>query len=56
MVNSKFSENIPELIRRTSFFLPPDVHEVLAKFEQSETAQSRAELAMNIIYRTGCSA
>lgn len=50
MENSKFSENILELIRRTSFFLPPDVHEVLAQLGQSETTQSRAELAMNIIH------
>lgn len=46
---SKFSENILELIRRTSAYLPQDVEQVLAVGKKMENPGSKADFALDLV-------
>ncbi len=45
----KLVENLVELIRRTSCYLPPDVNEVLSTKKALEVKKSKAELALEVV-------
>lgn len=49
MNKSKFTEQILELVRRTSAFLPQDVEQVLAMNKKLETPGSKAEFALDLV-------
>ena len=44
-----FTENILELIRRTSAYLPPDVEQVLSLATKMEEADSKADFALDLV-------
>src|SRR6202795_3358944 len=44
-----FRQNILELIRRTSAFLPPDVESVINLQRKLETAGSKADFALELV-------
>ena len=44
-----FRNNILELIRRTSAFLPPDVEKVIQLQRKMETAGSKADFALELV-------
>src|SRR6201997_5909173 len=44
-----FRQNILELIRRTSVFLPPDVENVINLQRKLETAGSKADFALELV-------
>src|SRR5689334_23849938 len=44
-----FQQNILELIRRTSAFLPPDVENVIQLQRKMETAGSKADFALELV-------
>lgn len=45
----KFKQNILELIRRTSAFLPPDVEELMALRQKLEDKNTKADFAMDLV-------
>ena len=49
MNKAKFSENVLELIRRTSAFLPQDVEQVLAMKKKLEAPGSKADFALDLV-------
>ncbi len=49
MDRTAFRENILELIRRTSAFLPPDVENVINLQRKLETSGSKAEFALELV-------
>jgi len=49
MNKAKFSENVLELIRRTSAFLPQDVEQVLAMKKKLEEPGSKADFALDLV-------
>jgi len=49
MNKAKFTENILELIRRTSTFLPQDVEQVLAVRKKLEASGSKADFALDLV-------
>ena len=49
MNTQKLTENILELIRRTSCFIPPDAQEILEIRKKLEEGGSRADFAMDLI-------
>ena len=49
MNKNKFKENILELIRRTSAYLPPDVEEVIAMRQKLEQKGSKADFALDLV-------
>ena len=49
MNTEKLTENVLELIRRTSCFIPPDVQEILDVRKKLEEGGSRGEFAMDLI-------
>src|SRR4051794_30438281 len=46
---TRFRENLLELIRRTSAFLPPDVTQVIDAHRALEQVGSRAEMALDLV-------
>src|SRR5216684_8624642 len=49
MNGERFRENILELIRRTSAYLPPDVESVIQFQRKLETSGSKAEFALELV-------
>jgi len=49
MNKAKFTENILELVRRTSAFLPQDVEQVLAVKKKLEEPGSKADFALDLV-------
>lgn len=49
MDKAKFTEQIIELIRRTSAFLPQDVEQVLSLKKKLETPGSKADFALDLV-------
>src|SRR5207237_3581325 len=49
MNSEVFRDNILELIRRTSAFLPPDVENVITLQRKLETAGSKADFALELV-------
>src|SRR5438034_10436306 len=49
MNRETFRQNILELIRRTSAFLPPDVESVINLQRKLETAGSKADFALELV-------
>ena len=49
MNSEKLTENLVELIRRTSCYLPPDVMQILSAHRALETAKSKADFALEIV-------
>src|SRR5215204_1510184 len=49
MNRTMFRQNILELVRRTSAFLPPDVENVIHLQRKLETSGSKAEFALELV-------
>src|SRR5688572_9245613 len=49
MNRERFQQNILELIRRTSAFLPPDVEDVITLQRKLESAGTKAEFALELV-------
>src|SRR5262250_976356 len=49
MNRQTFHQNILELIRRTSAFLPPDVENVIQLQRKMETSGSKADFALELV-------
>jgi hypothetical protein len=47
MDRQRFRENVLELIRRTSAFLPPDVENVITLQRKLESSGSKADLLLS---------